>query len=69
MNVTDDQGRAFSANTEGLPGQLPPNSDAFTGTVSIPTALLGDARSLSLTLTDYPNQQLQLQVTDIPIAR
>lgn len=69
MNVTDDQGRAFSANTEGLPGQLPANSQAFTGTVSIPTALLGDAKSLSLTLTDYPNQQLQLQVTDIPIAR
>ncbi|NEQ21793.1 MAG: hypothetical protein F6K28_21810 [Microcoleus sp. SIO2G3] len=69
MNVTDDQGRAFSANTEGLPGQLPPESESFTGTVSIPTALLGDAKSLSLTLTDYPNQQLQLQVTDIPIAR
>lgn len=69
MNVTDDQGRAFSANTEGLPGQLPPESEAFTGTVSIPTALLGDAKSLSLTLTDYPNQQLQLQVTNIPIAR
>lgn len=69
MNVTDDQGRAFSATTEGLPGQLPPNSEAFTGTVSIPIALLGDAKSLSVTLTDYPNQQLQLQVTDIPIAR
>ncbi|MBD2092906.1 hypothetical protein H6F67_23950 [Microcoleus sp. FACHB-1515] len=69
MNVTDDQGRAFSANTEGLPGQLPSNSESFTGTVSIPTALLGDAKSLSLTLTDYPNQQLQLQVTNIPIAR
>lgn len=69
MNVTDDQGRAFSANTEGLPGQLPPESESFTGTVSIPTALLGNAKSLSLTLTDYPNQQLQLQVTDIPIAR
>ncbi len=69
MNVTDDQGRAFSANTEGLPSELPPNSESFTGTVSIPVALLGNAQSLSLTLTDYPSQQLQLQVTDIPLNR
>ena len=69
MNVTDDQGRAFSANTEGLPSELAANSESFTGTVSIPVALLGNAKSLSLTLTDYPNQQLQLQVTDIPIIR
>jgi hypothetical protein len=69
MNVTDNQGRAFSANTEGLPGQLPPNGQAFSGTVSIPTALLSDAETLSLTLTDYPDQQLRLQVSNIPVVR
>jgi hypothetical protein len=69
LNVTDDQGRALSAITEGLPGELPPNSEAFSGTVSIPTALLEDAKKLSLTLTDYPDQKLQLKMSEIPVAR
>lgn len=69
LNVTDDQGRALSAITEGLPGELPANGEAFTGTVSIPTALLEDAKKLSLTLTDYPDQKLQLKLSDIPVSR
>jgi hypothetical protein len=69
MNVTDNQGRSFSANTEGLPNRLPPDSETFSGTVSLPTALLNDAQTLSLTLTDYPDQKLQLQVSDIPVMR
>jgi hypothetical protein len=69
MNITDNQGRAFTANTEGLPGQIPPGRPPFSGTVSIPAALLSDAQTLSLTLTDYPNQQLQLQVSGIPVVR
>lgn len=69
LNVTDDQGRALSAITEGLPGELPPTGEAFSGTVSIPTALLEDAKKLSLTLTDYPDQKLQLKMSEIPIVR
>jgi hypothetical protein len=69
LNVTDDQGRALSAITEGLPGELPANSQEFTGTVSIPTALLEDAKKLSLTLTDYPDQKLQLKMAEIPVNR
>jgi hypothetical protein len=69
MNVTDDRGRAFSANTEGLPGRIPPGGQPLSGVVSIPTALLDNAETLSLTLTDYPDQQLQLQVADIPVVR
>jgi hypothetical protein len=69
LNVTDNQGRALSAITEGLPGELPPTGQEFSGTVSIPTALLEDAKTLSLTLTDYPDQKLQLQMSDIPVTR
>ncbi len=69
MNITDNQGRAFSANTEGLPGELPADSQAFSGVVSIPIALLDDSENLSLSLTDYPDQQLQLQLSDIPVVR
>lgn len=68
LNVTDDQGRALSAITEGLPGELPANGEEFSGTVSIPTALLENAKKLSLTLTDYPDQKLQLKMSEIPVA-
>ena len=66
MDITDDRGRALRANTEGLPEELPPDGNN-TGTVSIPTALLDDVKSLSLQLTDYPDQQLQLRVANIPV--
>lgn len=69
LDVTDDQGRALSANTEGLPWELPPNGKIFSGTVSISTALLDDVNKLSMTLTDYPEQRLRLQMLDIPVNR
>jgi hypothetical protein len=67
LDVTDNQGRALSASTEGLPTELPPNNEAVSGTVTIPTAVLDGVDRLSLTLTDYPNQQLRLQASGIPI--
>lgn len=69
LDVTDERGRALSANTEGLPWELPPNGKIFSGTVSISTALLDDVKKLSMTLTDYPEQRLRLQMLDIPVNR
>ena len=69
LNVTDNQGRALSATAEDLPAELPPNGQVYYGTVSIPTALLENAKEISLTLTDYPGQKLQLQISGIPVAK
>jgi len=69
LNVTDDRNRALSATTEDLPAELPPNGQVYYGTVSIPTALLENAQEISLTLTDYPGQKLQLQISGIPVAK
>ena len=69
LNVTDDRGRVLSASAEDLPAELPPNGQVFYGTVSIPTALLENAKEVSLTLTDYPGQKLQLQISGIPVAK
>ncbi|MBP0018176.1 MAG: hypothetical protein J7647_11590 [Cyanobacteria bacterium SBLK] len=69
LDVRDDQGRALSAITDGLPGELPANGKNFSGTIKIPTALLEDARELSLTLTDYPDRELELNLANVPIAR
>ncbi|MEM9542378.1 MAG: hypothetical protein AAGA60_23155 [Cyanobacteria bacterium P01_E01_bin.42] len=69
LDVRDDQGRALSAITDGLPGELPSGGKNFSGTIKIPTALLEDAEQLSLTLTDYPDRELELSLANIPIAR
>ena len=69
LNVTDNQGKPLSATAEDLPAELPPNGQVFYGTVSIPTALLENAKELSLTLTDYPGQKLQLQIAGIPVPK
>jgi hypothetical protein len=69
LDVRDDQGRALSAITDGLPGELPANGKNFSGTIKIPTALLEDAKELSLTLTDYPDRDLELNLAKIPIKR
>lgn len=69
LNITDEQGRALSATTEGLPGELPADQKNYSGKIKISTALLDNAKQLSLTLTDYPDQQLQLQLANIPVVR
>lgn len=69
LDVTDDKGRTLSASTEGLPAELPANGSSFSGTVSIPTALLDDVKKVSLSLTDYPDQKLKLEVSNIPVDR
>ena len=69
LNVTDDKGRALSASVDDLPGQLPADSQTYVGTVSIPTALLDNANELAISLTDYPDQKLELKMSGIPIIR
>ncbi|MBO3461898.1 hypothetical protein G7B40_015115 [Aetokthonos hydrillicola Thurmond2011] len=69
LDVTDDKGRTLSASADGLPAELPGNGPLFSGTVSIPTALLDDVKKISLALTDYPAQKLRLEVLNIPIEK
>jgi len=69
LNITDDRGRSLMATTSGLPSQVPPNQEEFFGKVSVPVALLADAQHLSMQLTDYPDEELNLQVSGIPVVR
>ncbi|MDX2096449.1 MAG: hypothetical protein SFW36_01625 [Leptolyngbyaceae cyanobacterium bins.59] len=69
LNVTDNRGRVLSASTEGLPTELPAQSQSFSGTVRISTVQLDNADKLSLTLTDYPDQQLKLKASGIPVVK
>ncbi len=68
LNLSDEQGRTFGANTQGLPAELPPGGESFSGTISIPSALVQESRNLSISLENYPDRQVQLQVSNIPLA-
>jgi hypothetical protein len=69
MNVTDDQGQALSVSTEGLPTELLSKSEVVTGEVRVPADAIEQAETLSLTLTDYPDQRLRLEMSGIPVAQ
>lgn len=69
LDVTDDKGQTLSAITEGLPTELSANGTPVSGTVTIPTASLDDVKKISMSLTDYPNQELNLEVLNIPIGK
>lgn len=67
LDITDEQGQPLTAITKGLPTRLAPDGKFSEGSINIPLASLEKAKKLSLTLTDYPNQELQLKVPDIPV--
>lgn len=67
LDVTDDQDRPLSATAEGLPGELQPLSDTFSGRIRIPKALVEGVDSLVVSLTDYPEQKIQLKLSGIPV--
>jgi hypothetical protein len=67
LTVTDDQGRIVAAETIGLPSEVPSNSETFSGSVKLSTSSLKDAKSVTLQMSDYPEQKLQFRLADIPI--
>lgn len=66
--VMDEGGRTVDATPEGLPRELPPYSETAKSQVFIPYDMLRNSRTLTLSLTDYPEQQVQLELSNIPIA-
>jgi hypothetical protein len=67
LTITDDQGRILNGETTGLPPELAAKSDRSSGTVKVSSSLLANASTISLQLSDYPNQKIQLEVSDIPV--
>jgi hypothetical protein len=67
LDVTDQQDRALTATTQGLPTELKAGSDTFVGTITIPQAALEDSKQVAISLANYPTQTLELQISDIPV--
>lgn len=69
LDVKDDRGQTLIATTEGLPTELVPQSDVYSGVISVPAVVLEGSRQISLALTNYPEQQLALKISGIPVVR
>ncbi|XHX79185.1 MAG: hypothetical protein RBJ76_04435 [Stenomitos frigidus ULC029] len=69
LTITDEEGRTLKATTDGLPAELPASSEAFPGTISIPAASLEGVKNVALSLSSYPDKQLQLQLPNVPVAQ
>ncbi|MEL6224487.1 MAG: hypothetical protein AAFQ57_17515 [Cyanobacteria bacterium J06626_14] len=69
MDVLDESGQPLSVSTDGLPQEIPPTGETFVGSVTVPSVLIGTSNTLSLRLTDYPAQQVQLSINNIPVSQ
>jgi hypothetical protein len=69
IDIVDDQGQLLDGSTQGLPEEVPPTGEVFSGTIAVSATSLGSSSRLSLALVDYPDQQLKLQVSGIPVVR
>lgn len=69
IDIRDDRFLPLSAIPEGLPEVVPADSHNYRGKLRIPLALLDNSKKISLTLTDYPEREIKLQLDNIPVAR
>lgn len=69
LNVTDDGGKTLSTTTVGLPSEVPSDGKVYGGKVNLPMSLVEEAKKLSLSLTDYPDRQVELKIDEIPVVR
>lgn len=67
LEIKDSEGRILSAETDGLPSDVPANGKTFQGVIKVPASFLEDSKNISLSLTDYPDQEVKLELDNIPI--
>jgi hypothetical protein len=67
LTITDDQGRILNGDAVGLPAELPAKSDKYSGVIKIASGVLGKADKVSVQLSDYPEQKIQLRLNNISV--
>jgi hypothetical protein len=67
LEVADSKGQALGAIVEDLPETIPANGKKIEGQIRIPITLTEDSESLSLNLSDYPDQKRKLVIKEIPL--
>jgi hypothetical protein len=67
LDITDDQGQALFSEIRGLPTEFKPKGETFFGTIKILDVPPESVKTLSLSLNDYPDQNVKLDVQNIPV--
>ena len=62
LDVTDNKGYSLSSEVIGIPETLKANSETHVGTIRVLDTPPGAATRLSLRLTDYPDQKINLEI-------
>jgi hypothetical protein len=67
LDITDDQSQTFSTEVKGLPTDLKAKSETFNGTIKVMGVSAETSKALTLSLSDYPEQKIKLEVSGIPV--
>ncbi|ANV84083.1 hypothetical protein AWQ21_06625 [Picosynechococcus sp. PCC 7003] len=69
LEIKTETGRLLSTQMDGLPNEIPANRQKYAGTIRIPAVILDETKSLSLQLQDYPDREISLELSQIPVIR
>lgn len=69
LDISDNKGYSLISEVIGIPETLKANSETHVGTIRVLDTPPGAATRLSLKLTDYPDQKINLEIKDIPVAK
>lgn len=68
LDITDDQGQALFSEIRGLPTEFKPKGEIFFGTIKILDVPPESVEKVSISLNDYPDQKVKLNIQNIPVA-
>lgn len=68
LDITDDQGQALFSEIRGLPTEFKPKGEIFFGTIKILDVPPETVEKVSISLNDYPDQNVKLDIQNIPVA-
>ncbi|ANV90230.1 hypothetical protein [Picosynechococcus sp. PCC 8807] len=69
LEIKTETGRLLSTQMDGLPNEIPANRQKYAGTIRIPAVILDETQTLSLQLQDYPDREISLELSQIPVIR
>lgn len=67
LDITDDQGQALFSEIRGLPTEFKPKGEIFFGTIKILDVPPDTVEKVSISLNDYPDQNVKLDIQNIPV--
>ncbi|NJK41284.1 MAG: hypothetical protein HC934_07850 [Acaryochloridaceae cyanobacterium SU_2_1] len=67
LDITDDKGQVLFSEIRGLPTEFKPKGETFFGTIKVLDVSPDSVERISLTLNDYPDQKVKIEVKNIPV--